>query len=98
MWIRFENIRYFSSNALQLKFASGSSLIFTKAPETGCLHYKGSDDSNDSVFATPDDAVSPADVLLKSVAIESSRHIFNIICFVHCEYNHTHTPTNAQFI
>jgi hypothetical protein len=93
-----QSATYFSSNALQLKFASGGPFKFTNVPETGCLPYKGSDDSNDSVFATPDAAVSLADVLLKSVAMEASRHIFNIICFMHCEYNHPHTSTNTQFI
>ena len=55
-------------------------------------------DSNDSVFETPDAAVSLADVLFKSVVMKASRHIFNIICSKHCKYNHPHTPTNAQFI
>jgi len=73
---------------LQLKVVSGSSFKFPDVLETGCLHYKGSDDLNDSVFATPDAAVSLANVSLKSVAMEASRHIFNIICFVHCECNH----------
>jgi hypothetical protein len=92
-----QSATYYSSNALQIKFASDGPFKFTNVPETGCLPYKGSDDTNHSVFATPDAAVSLADVLLKSVAMEASRHIFNIICFVHCEYNHPHTPTKAQF-
>jgi hypothetical protein len=55
-------------------------------------------DLNDSVLATPDAAVSLADVLLKSVVMKASRHIFNIICSVPCEYSQPQTPTNAQFI
>ena len=87
-----QSATYFSSNALQLKVASSGSFKFTNVLETGCLHYKGSDDLIDSVFATPDAAVSLADILMKSVAVEASRHtVYSIlVSYIVNITTHTH--------
>ena len=92
-----QSAKYFSSNALHLKVASGGSFKITNIPETGCLHYKGSDMTRMKATLEHLTPLSAWLMFYWNLSSWKLQDIFNIISSVNCEYNHQQTQMHNLY-